>query len=202
MRSLLTLSLAIAALGATPAMAQQLFDFDGQAHDAPAVGATLGMVSVVVNADALTMPLPLDLANFQYTIVVTGLQLDTAGTTDLFSNGTIALYEDAATAADFANEGTFTDGTAVLVGDLVSFSRTMFTSTLGSGTGVVNWTGGSRIDDLHPSDRDNWSFLVSVSRSPSLLEPGFDERWDGKVEPREPVVDREVQSVGEIKSGY
>lgn len=202
MRLLLTLSAVATLLVAMPAAAVQIFDFDGQAHDAAFVGDTLSMVSVINNGSALPTPLPLDFVNYQYTVVVSGLRLDSTGTVDMFSGGAIAIYEDATTAADFGDETTFGDGVAILSGDLAAFTRQMFTATLGAGAGSVNWTGGARIGDLHPADRGGWTFLVNVSRAASQVRPGFDERWDGKVEPQEEVVATESSSMGGLKSSW
>lgn len=202
MRLLLMLSLTIAVLGPTPALAVQLFDFDGQAVDAAFVGDTLTMVSRMTNGEVLPSPLPLDNANFEYTVVVTGLRLDTVGSVDMFSGGTVTIYEDDATVADYADMSSFMDGTAILVGDLATFTRQMFTATLGAGAGNVDWTGGTHIGDLHPIDRDTWPFLVNVSRSATVVEAGYTERWDGKVEPQEDVVATESMSLGGVKASY
>jgi hypothetical protein len=51
-------------------------------------------------------------------------------------------------------------------------------------------------------DQTNWPFVVSVSTDPALVETGFDENWNGKVEPQEPVVPSNTSSVGRVKSSY
>lgn len=202
MRISATLSLVVVLLTGAPVSAAQLFDFDGQATDASSVGQALTMVSRLVNASAVDLPLALDVTDQEYTIVVTGLVLDSSGSTDLFSGGTIAIYEDDGTASDWAMPSTFDDGTLVLSGDLVNLERTMFTSTVGTGVGSVNWTGGSRLGDLAPADRLGWPFLVNVSRAASQVEPGYDERWDGKVEPQSEVVAAELPSWSQVKARF
>ncbi len=189
-------------LGAAPARSAQLFDFDGQAVDAMGIGGQLHMEAVILNNSAITLPLPLDLANFQYTIVVSGLTLDSVGPSDNFSGGFVAIYEDNMTPATWANPGSFSDGTMILSGSLFTLQRTMFTSTLGSAVGNVDWTGGSRIGDLSPGDRLNWPFLVSVSRAPSMVQSGYDERWDGKVEPQGAVVSTEGSTWSSLKGRF
>lgn len=197
---LTTCVLALFLLLAGPASAQQFFDFDGQATGYTQVGDFVEMYSVVFDPSGVDTPLPLDFDNFQYTIVVTGLQVDMiAGSTTGLLAGTITLYEDAGTAADYGNLSTFVDGDAILIGEVENLVNEEFIPGLGSGAGVVNWTGGSRIDDFHPSDRGSWAFLISISAG---TEAGFDARWDGKVEPQEPVVDADATSFGEFKTGF
>lgn len=186
----------------TAASAAQLFDFDAQAVMPASVGGAATVYGKIVNGASVTTPLPLDFANFGYTIVVTGLVQDTNGATSLFSNGTVTIYQDAATAADWTAPATFTDGAVVLSGTMAAFQRTMLTSTLGSGAGAVDWTGGSLLDQLAPADRTGWPFLTSVSRASSQVQPGYGERWDGKVEPQEEVVSIEERSWSELKASF
>ena len=58
------------------AAAVQFFDFDAQAILPTTVGSSAEVYGIIVNGDAVDTPLPLDFANFEYTIVVTGLILD------------------------------------------------------------------------------------------------------------------------------
>jgi hypothetical protein len=186
------------------AAAQQWFDFNGQALLPAMVGDDLTAYLVVNNNGLIATPIPLDFANYEYTIVVSGLTMDIdngdAGKT--FSGGSIVLYEDNATAADFTNPATFTDGTAILSGDMVTFNRVMFTASNGSGVGDVDWTGGTRADEINPADLTGWSFVVGISNRSTVTEPGYDENWDGKVEPLEPVVSDEKSSVSELKGRH
>ncbi len=191
--------LALALVAPSAAGAQQFFDFDGQATGYAAVGDVVTMVAVVGDPGVDT-PLPLDFADFQYTIVVESLDVDLiSGNTTGFVTGTIALYEDDGTPADYADASTFTDGTALLTGVVESLVLEQFTATLGSGSGVVDWTGGSRISDFQPSDRENWAFVVNTSPA---TESGYAQRWDGKVEPQEPVVDTATRSWSGVKIQY
>ena len=199
----ITMLLLALVLLAVPASAQQLFDFLGQADVPDAVGGTLSMHSIMPEVSSpVVPPLPLDFDNFEYTLVVTGLGLDDLGTggfpIQTYSGGTIAIYEDAGTAADYANTGTFTDGEAILVGNVTLLTRQIFTATLGSVAGSVDWTGGTRLNDIAPVDQLGWSFLSGVN--PSAAEPGFDEMWDGKVEPQGPIVETESTTWGAFKA--
>jgi hypothetical protein len=187
------------------ASAQQWFDFNGQTLLPALVGSDLTSYTVVNNNGVIDTPLPLDFANFQYTIVITGLTMDIdngdmGGKT--FSGGMIALYEDNTTVADYTSPGSFVDGTPLLTGTFQVFNRLMFTSSNGSGSGTVDWTGGTRLDEFAPGDQINWTFVVSISNRSSVTEPGYDENWDGKVEPIEPVIPVDILSVGQLKGRH
>jgi hypothetical protein len=151
-----------------------------------------------------TTPLPLDFANFQYTLVITNLQLisgaGTVASPQNYAGGTLAIYEDNGTAADYTNPATFSDGTAILIGNLSSLNRTMFTTTLGSAAGTVDWVGGTQLNDIAPADQLGWPFLTGISARSTVVEPGYDEQWDGKCEPQAPIVDVEERSWGSVKS--
>ena len=201
-KKILTAALLVLALPSA-ALAQQLFDFTGQVNVPPLVGGNLTMYSLVFDPAPATTPIPLDFDNFEYTLVVTGLTyLGDVPPIQSYSGGTITLYCDNATAADYSNPATFTDGTALLSGTLYNVARQMFTATLGSATGFVDWTGGTQIGDLAPADRIGWPFLAGISRRADHIEPGYDEQWDGKVEPVEPVVATEARSWGDLKGKY
>lgn len=201
-KTLITLLLLAQAACAAEALATQLFDFDAQALMPAGVGGTATVFGRIVNGSAVTPPLPLDFAGHEYTIAVTGLVQLTDGTVSQFAGGAVAIYEDAATTANYADPSTFTDGTAILTGSLGSFQRTMFTGTLGSGVGSVDWTGGTLLDLLAPADRLGWPFLTAISRATLQVQPGYSERWDGKVEPQQDVVPTAAQSWSGVKAGY
>jgi hypothetical protein len=203
MRRISAVALLAVALAFSPtaANAQQLFDFDGQAILPVVVGGELNVVAIVLDgAPFFDTPLPLDFGSYQYTLVIEGVTLDSvSGTTSYFSGGTITLFEDAATAADYANPATFADGTALLIGTFDNLSRSTLLS-IAQATGSVNWVGGTRLDDLAPADRLDWGFFASISAA--FAEPGYDENWDGKVEPREPVVPNAEESFGGLRSAW
>ncbi len=202
MKKLLLMIAAVGlALAPAAASAQQYFDFNGQTLLPAGPGGDLTMVSIVDNGGVIDPPLPLDFANFQYTLVVSGLTLITDGAAQFYSGGTITLYEDDGTPADFANMATFMDGTALLVGS-VSLQRQMFLPSLGSVAGDVDWTGGTRLSEFAPADQLGWKFFSSVSNRSTVTQPGYDENWDGKTEPSEPVVETESTSLGEVKSRF
>ena len=197
--------LMIAALAVTlpvTAQAQQIFDFLGQAQVPTGVGGSLTMYSVVNDPAPAETPIPLDFANYQYTLVVAGLVLDVDGSPQEYSGGSITIFEDAGTAADYALPGTFFDGTAILTGTFVYLNRTMFTATLGTASGDVDWTGGTRLGDIAPQDQTGWPFFSGINALASQVVDGYDERWDGKVEPTDPIVPNEISTWGGVKSLY
>ena len=203
----LLLIMALMVVVGTPglASAQQWFDFNGQTLLPALVGDALTSFTVVNNNGVIDTPLPLDFDNYQYTLVITGLIMDVdngdlGGKT--FSGGMIAIYEDNATPADYTNTASFVDGTPLLTGTFQVFNRIMFSSSSGSGSGYVDWTGGTRIGEFAPADQLNWTFVVAISNRSSVTEPGYDENWDGKVEPIEPVVSGESMSVGQLKGQH
>lgn len=202
MRKLLTGTLMVGVLVALPlaAGAQQLFDFTGQALIAGSVGGSVDMYGEVFDPAPATTPIPLDFANYQYTVVVNATVAGISPFSRSFSDGTIAIFEDAGTAADYSNPATFSDGTAILLGTLKSFSQFLPPAGPGSVSGFVDWTGGSRLDDIAPEDQSDWAFLSGSSPDSGLLQPGYDEVWDGKVEPQEPIVSDEESSFGSVKA--
>ncbi len=204
MKTRITLLLLALLLMAVPASAQQLFDFLGQTVVPDDIGGFLNMDSVIRDPAPGTTPIPLDFANFEFTLVVTNLNLvsgdGSPGDPQQYVNGTLVIYEDNTTAADFANPATFSDGTAILVGTINTLNRTMYTATLGSAAGWVDWNGGTRLDDIAPGDQLGWPFLTGISARAENVEPGYNEEWDGKCEPEDPIVDVTPMSWGSVKA--
>ncbi|MFH1842541.1 MAG: hypothetical protein ABIF77_04990 [bacterium] len=197
--ALVTIALASFATGAT---AQQLFDFNGQTLLPGAVGGHLTMYSVVYDPAPGTTPIPLDFASYEFTLVVTDLELvNVNGNAQEYAGGTVTIYQDDATSADYTNIGTFTDGTAVLIGT-VDLNRIQLTATLTTIGGLVDWTGGTRLDDIALADQVDWPFLSGASNSATVTEPGYDENWDGKVEPEHEIIDNETVSWGGLRVMY
>ena len=204
---LLTIVLTAVALPGA-ATAQQLFDYLGMALLPAAEGGSLTMYGIIRDgAPATTTPIPLDFANFEYTLVVTDLVLVTDAYPEVYANGTIAIYRDGMTLADYAASGSFYDGSIILSGVVTTLSVYHYsdlapTLTGGYGTGLVDWTGGANLSDIAPDDQDAWVFWTATNSGSSLLEPGYDEVWDGKVEPESPVVSTENLSWDAIKAMF
>jgi hypothetical protein len=205
MKNLLLMSLAalVISLPGTAAAQSQWFDFNGQALLPGGVGGTLTMVAKITNNGSIETPLPLTGdVNDRYTLVIEGLELITdSGTQQDYAGGTISLYEDDGTLADFGDATTFSDGTAILTGTFDQFRRVDFGS-LQSGAGTVNWTGGTRLGEIAPADQLGWAFVVSISNRATVTLEGYDENWNGKVEPSDPIVDNEVRTWGQLKRNY
>lgn len=203
MKSLSILTIAAFTLAlAGPAAATQLFDFTAQTVLPVNVGEAAEVHGLITNGNAVDTPLPLDFGSYQYTLVITGLTLDATGSTSTFSGGQITIYEDAGTAADHADQASFSDGTAILSGVVTTFTHTMLIGTIGSGSGYVDWTGGTRLNDLALVDQTGWPLLTSVSRNAAYVEPGYTELWDGKVEPTGEVVATESGTLSGVKALY
>lgn len=200
MKTIAIVSLMLLSVLATGAQAVQFFDFTGQAVLPAAVGQDAVAYGIILNGDAAEAPLPLNTPGAQYTLVVTGLTLATSGSSDVYGGGFVAVYEDAATPADYADLNTFSDGTMVLGGTLSSLTHTMLLGTIGSANGYVDWNSGTRLNDLAPADQTGWPFLVGVYRNTGLVEPGYTEMWDGKVEPSGDVVADEGRSWSQVKA--
>ncbi len=64
----------------------------------------------------------------------------------------------------------------------------------------MDWNGGSRLDDIAPVDQLGWPFLSGISARATVVEDGYDEQWDGKVEPLDPIVDVTPMSWGAVKA--
>lgn len=208
----LLLAICVLLLIATPQLVQaqtQAFDFLGQADLPVGVGGTLTMYSVIQEGSALVVPpIPLDFANFDYTVVITDLVLDVDGNFQSYSGGTVTIWEIANDSADYGNLATFTAGTAILVGDLNSMTRSDVTQPFPpfnrsiTINGDLDWTGGTRVDDLAPADQIGWHLFASANPDPAIVEPGFDEEWDGKIELDRLVVPSSDSSMGKLKAGF
>ena len=185
------------------AMAQQAFDFNGMALLPAAEGGTLTMYSIVRDAFPILTPIPLDFDNYEYTLVVTDLVLDVDGITQFYSNGTMVIYQDDMTLADFADGSSFTNGSIILSGVITTLTHNLLPwLSNGSFSGLVNWTGGDNLNDIAPEDQIGWRFLGGTSNAASSVEPGYDEAWDGKVEPEDLIVDVDKVTWDELKAMF
>jgi len=206
MKNLFLTTVALFVLSAPgAAQAQQWFDFNGQALTPDAIGGTLEMVSTITNDGSIETPLPLTGSiSDRYTLVINGLQLlSDDGTMQMYAGGTIQIIEDDTTPADFGDMSTFSDGTVILEGTIQQFARIDFgVGGLVSGEGSVDWTGGSRINEIAPADRLAWALVVSISTRASVLIDGYDENWNGKVEPGDPIVSDGATTWGQLKKTY
>ncbi len=159
------------------------FDFNGYAQVPSSVGGPLAMYSLLTNNGVVPTPIVLDFANYEYTLVIQGTLGGVSGIAQHYGPAQIALYEDArsgGTPANYGNLATFTDGTLVLSGAFIDLVRNTFTPTLGNFSGLVNFTGGTRLADLALTA--GWPCGGGWSRTISGIPAGFQENWDGKID--------------------
>jgi hypothetical protein len=178
-----TLTAAVLCAGAAGAGDPPNFDFNGYADVPAGVGGTLTVRSVLTNNGEVPTPITLDFATNQYTLVVVAT-MSSSGSPQLYSPATIQIYEDpigGGTAADYGTPSTFTDGTLILGGAFDgALRRSTFTATLGSFTGKVDFSSGTRLGDL--ATPQDWPFGGGWSRSVSGIPSGYEENWDGKID--------------------
>lgn len=199
--AMLTLALLLMVVPAF-AQADQIFGFHGQAVVPDQIGGTLTMNGVVYDPPVpFTTPLPLDFANFQYTLVISDAELTIDGIPDQYTGTVVAIYEDDLTPADYADPSTFADGTAILIGSMpVLNHRLGFLNPLtGTFYGQVDWTGGSRLDDLAPEDQAGWFLDGSLSRNADDVEPGYTEAWNGKIDPPRFIVGSQLRTWSSVR---
>jgi len=160
------------------------FDFLGHVASVPTQpGGTLQLLSVINNNGVIPTPIPLDFTSTEHTLVIEATLLSQSGNVQLYSPGTVRLYSDSgpATAHDFANPSTFSDGTLILSGSFSgNLTRQLFTTSLGSTVGNISWSGGSRLGELG-SNTSGWALGGGLSRG-ATLPSGYVETWDGKID--------------------
>ncbi|HMB70353.1 MAG TPA: hypothetical protein VKU85_13640, partial [bacterium] len=100
-----------------------------------------------------------------------------------FTIGSVAIYEDDSTPADYANKATFTDGTLILSGEFQNMigSHFEFPGMPYDVTGVVVFNGGTGLGNLDPAcsagltANDFINFLVGTP--PATYEEDYDIEW-------------------------
>jgi hypothetical protein len=104
-----------------------------------------------------------------------------------FGIGSLNMYEDTGTPADYLNPGTFTDGTLILSGSVVNHEAYRFNITCNPYTvnGVIVWTGGSRHDELSSgclsgmvmNDFDSYQTVPCGVSPPAGYQEAYDALW-------------------------
>jgi len=164
----------------------------------------------------LFAPLVGDYSLNQYTFVIQGLtptSVMPVGSFDIivYSAGAVTIYEDSkasGTPADFAPDppngavpGTFTDGTAILVGTLTSFQLIVDTSTgVGNFEAVFTASGGSQLGNFPLNQRTGWTFAGTTGEALNIPH-GYTHQIVGQTLLGTPVAVRHV-SWGQLKAGY
>jgi hypothetical protein len=179
--------------------------FSGAAdHAGPAPGVYANGLAynayTVLNTTQTNPWYPWDQANYEYTAVIhavvvtyTGMYPWVVGVNGVedadFNVATVEIYEDAGTVADYANPGTFTDGTKVLSGVIQNMIGEHVVFWAGPNmiqlpwtiTGVVVMTGGAGLADL---DQQCAGGLVmndfvnfQIGTPPASYEEFYDIEW-------------------------
>jgi len=225
-RTMIRTALAVLVLvAAVPVLGQVEFTFEGFSKSTlgqDVVGSTYTVLGIANPAVSAPTPLAMDFANNEYTIRVTGLTLaafaeDLAigAKTYAFNGGLIEIFEDAkvgGTAAAYAAEGTFVDGTMLLQA-VVDPNWEMRLDNpppglfgySGNGVGSCDLTGGSELPMLIGMEftTDNWTFAgtgIEEDNFFNTIPPGYDLKFGTKVIfPFDPTPADEA-SWGEVKS--
>jgi hypothetical protein len=221
----LLLSALLACTAAIPAArAQQLlFDYVGFDYEFPVLdplnfgGVGNGYVGLG-EVPVLELPLVSDQTNNEYTYVLSGLTAASRIVSPPFvvityaGAGTLTVYEDSrstGTAFDYGvnpPNGTapssFTDGTAILVGDITNFVYILNTTT-GSGSYDASFTavGGTQIGNIPVGQRAGWTFAGVTSNSTVSIPPGYAHQVDGQTMIPLPTAAHPA-SWGQIKAKY
>jgi hypothetical protein len=164
----------------------------------------------------LFAPLVSNTTDNEYTFVIQGLSPSgvlPVGNMEIvnYTTGTVTIYEDSkalGTTGTFAPNppngqvpGTFTDGTAILVGTLTNFQLIVDTSNgVGSFEAVFNATGGSQLANFPLNQRTGWTFSGTTGEALNIPE-GFAHQIDGQTFLDAPVAARRI-SWGRLKAGY
>jgi hypothetical protein len=155
---------------------------------------------------------PFDDANYDYTLVLSGtsasyVNMPIGGGNTLrmvdFTDASFAIYEDAATTADYANTATFTDGLAILSGVITGMHAEGVVNgatpeNLGV-TGTATITGGAAMGSvpcLELAMNDFFAWLPATSPA------GFQEAYGPKWECCVPATGADPSTWGGVKSLY
>jgi len=220
----LLLAAGLACLAAVPAArAQQLlFDYVGFDYEDPVVvpgtfgGVGNGYVGLG-EVPVLASPLVSDQAAYEYTYVLSGLTAVSRVVSGSFvvvtysGPGTITLYEDSRSTGTPFDYGvnppngtappSFTDGTAILIGEITDFRYILNTGT-GSGSYDARFeaVGGTQLGNIPPDQRTGWTFAGATGNTASI-PPGYAHQVDGQTFLNKPTPAR-TGSWGEIKRRY
>lgn len=183
------------------------------------VGSTIDVYGIITDAGGLETPIPLDFVNFEHTVHVSGWVIASVTNpssmvrTVTLNGGTIEIFTDNATAADWANPATFVDGDMILSATLQDgFVLNMLDTNLddlyqGFGTGMCDMVGGSRLGELVAAEYELNDWIVNAlnvadpGSGPGVTVPdGFDRVFDLKLVPPNDPTGTETSTFGSIKS--
>ena len=193
------------------------FDFESPNPDPLSFGEPGSGYVALGTVPYLFAPLTSNTVTNEYTFMMNGLA--PSGPPQVFgqfriinyTTGGITIYEDAklgGTTADFGfgppnatAPGSFTDGTAVLVGTLTNFQFVLDTvSGTGSFEAVFNVTGGSQVGSFPLNQRRGWTFSGATTNALNI-PAGYAHQIDGQTFLDAPSAARRT-SWGQLKQGY
>jgi hypothetical protein len=170
--------------------------YSGHSQHASAAGtfANTEVVTAyeIINTTQVNPWYPWDQANYEYTLVISATSTGTVnipigGGTSLrqvgFSGGSFAFYEDAGTAADYANTATFTDGALILSGSISNMTAEGLVNGVTpenlAVTGTATITGGSAIGDVLCTELLMNDFIAWLpATSPAGYKEAYDSKWE------------------------
>lgn len=155
---------------------QAAFDFHGWIYWGCCNSPIL--FAVITDNVGSNLPLPLDYSTIQYKFVAGGGALaSTSGSTELYRDGQIAIWEDPIVGgqpASVGNTSSYLRSSVTLSGYMEGYlSRTMFDPNHGVFSGMFNFRFGRRIGELRV--RDGWIMSGVINHA------DFYEYWDGTV---------------------
>jgi len=158
-------------------------NFDGYSgfeSNPDSVGSVMEIYGTAATSEC---PFPMDSENFEYTAVVTGLVVESFEwdqtnrvKTLVFSGGTLSIYEDSETTADYANRETLSDGTLFLQSNIANGWQMTLDDGLDNGVysgfagGTCEFIAGSSLSQIMDSGlpNENWNF-----NGLSISDPSF-----------------------------
>jgi hypothetical protein len=191
-------------LGSSIAMAQDPpnFDFYGCMQSIPTSnGQPFKMVGFLTNNGVVPTPIPFNWVGEEHTVVIEATFDSQSGITQSFTGATVKIFTDVGpvTAADYANQATFSDFDLVLSGVINNFQRLVFTPSISSYSGQVDWTGGSRLGELG-ANTTGYGIGGGGNTNSGNIPSGYVDCWDGKID--QPVVAVEEETWGGVKELY
>jgi len=191
-------------LGSSIALAQDPanFDFYGCMQSIPTSnGQPFKMVGFLTNNGVVPTPIPFNWVGEEHTVVIEATFDSQSGFTQTFTGATVKIYTDVGptTAADYANQATFSDGTLVLSGVINSFQRLDFPGSSSAYAGSVDWTGGTRLGEMG-ANTTGYGIGGSGNTSSGNIPSNYADCWDGKID--QPVVAVDELPWGNVKKLY
>jgi hypothetical protein len=208
--------ISLLALAANTAGAEPFFDFYGYSFVEGPVFEVGTVATICMRFDGIQPdpPMPLDLGDREYTVLVDELEITDVQQTGpmllvTYDDGTLEIFEDPAQNSSWpANPpnglvpGNFQDGALILSGYFTSCILVYNTALeVGTVEGYVTFQAGTRLGELtNPVD---WTFFGGVTaREEAGVPPGYDAAWDPQLLHPGPPVATQPTAWGAIKQLY